>query len=66
MTKKLGYHKIVYYLSPFLVFKINKIDYTLNKDNCSNNNSGVFTLRRLHPDDNERVVTTLWTEAHYI
>ena len=36
--------------------------YTLN----NNNNAGVFILRRLHPDDNERVIITLWTEAHYI
>ena len=34
--------------------------------NNNNNNAGVFILRRLHPDDNERVITTLWTEANYI
>ena len=32
----------------------------------NNNNASVFILRRLHQDDNERVITTLWTEAHYI
>ena len=31
-----------------------------------NNNASVFILCRLHPDDNEGVVTTLRTEAHYI
>ena len=31
-----------------------------------NNNASIFILRRLHQDDNERVITTLWTEAHYI
>ena len=34
--------------------------------NNINNTAGVFILRRLHTDDNERVITTLWTEAHYI
>ena len=32
----------------------------------SNNNAIVYILRRLHQDDNELVITTLWTEAHYI
>ena len=32
----------------------------------NNNNASVFILRCLHPDDNERVITTLRTEAHYI
>ena len=32
----------------------------------NNNNAGVFILRRSHPDDNVRVLTNLWTEAHYI
>ena len=32
----------------------------------NNNNAGVFILRRLHPNDNKRVITTLWTEAYYI
>ena len=35
-------------------------------DIINNNNDSVFIIRRLHPDDNERVITTLWTEAHYI
>ena len=29
-------------------------------------NNSVFTLRRLQPDDNERVIATLCTEAHDI
>ena len=33
-------------------------------NNNNNNNASVFILCRLHPDDNERVITTLWTEAH--
>ena len=37
-----------------------------NNNNNNNNNASVFILRRLHPDDNERVMTTLWTEAHCI
>ena len=32
----------------------------------NNNNASIFILRRLHPEDNERVITALWTEAHYI
>ena len=32
----------------------------------NNNNASVFLLRRLHQDDNVRVITTLWTEAYYI
>ena len=42
-----------------LVFK--KIGADVN-----NNNIGVFILHRLNPDDNERIIITLWTEAHYI
>ena len=38
----------------------------LGQSNNNNNNASVFILRRLHPDDNEQVITTLWTEAHYI
>ena len=29
----------------------------------NNNNDRVFLLRRLHQDDNVRVIITLWTEA---
>ena len=39
----------------------------VGRDVVANNNiADVFILRRLHPDDNVRVITTLWTEAHYI
>ena len=31
----------------------------LKDDLRNNNNAGVFILRRLHLDDNERVITTL-------
>ena len=31
---------------------------------CLNNIASIFLLRRLHQDDNVRVITTLWTEAH--
>ena len=31
----------------------------------NHNNAGLFILHRLLPDDIERVITTLWTEAHY-
>ena len=44
----------------------NQILQTIKKKGDNNNNASVFILRRLHPDDNERVITTLWTEVHYI
>ena len=43
-----------------------KCHFNYQESVSNNNNASVFKLRRLHHDDNERVITTLWTEAHYI
>ena len=46
--------------------KFNAMQFGRKTLDNNNNNAGVFILRRLHPDDSERVITTLWTEVYYI